>query len=78
MLLNNTAQPLKQELQDRFTTCFKTCGTKLWVFRKVPKKGAKKAQRFQEIFHKGAGRCQTCFQTSETSYKCSYYTKWVA
>ena len=64
--------------QDRFTTCFKTCVTKLWtcvtklwtcvtklwVFWKVQKKMQKMVQMFQEIFHKGAGCHQTCFQTS--------------
>ena len=38
--------------QDRFTTCFKTCGTKLWVFRKVQKKVQKTVQTFKEIFHR--------------------------
>ena len=34
-------------------------------FRKVPNKRCQKTvQRVQEIFHKGAGRRKTCFQTS--------------
>ena len=42
--------------QDRFTICFKTCGTNFWVFSKSNKKKPKKVQKavqkcFQKCLH---------------------------
>ena len=37
---NGPDQKIAYVLQDRFTTCFKTCGTNSWVFSKGFKKGS--------------------------------------